>query len=126
MPKLSTLLIFINSIFLVSCYSWKDGEYTIDTHPAIPSSKSLYIDVPTGGKIGRKNYVTKIGSDDNYIIIESKSDMELEYWILDKKKDNPYYNANEIVEGPYTKLEFQNKKREREIEATFEKSFNSK
>lgn len=97
---------------------WKDGVYVIKDNPVISNCKSLYnIDH------GRVDFVTKIGANENFIIIESK-DQILEYWIINKTKDNQLKNPNEKVEGPFDSKEFIKIKAQNGISTLkFEKDF---
>lgn len=93
------VIFFVRCNYIDNVY-WKEGDYIITSNPVIPDCKSLYnIDH------GRVDFVTKIGANENFIIIESK-DQILEYWIINKTKDNQLKNPNEIVEGPFDSKEF--------------------
>ena len=75
--------------------------------------KTLYRDLESGSGIGRVNNVTQIGSNDTYIIVESTGNR---FWVLNKEKDTPNLNGNEIVVGPMNKIEFIAYKKELGIE----------
>lgn len=57
---------------------------------------SLYYDLDGAG-IGRIDSINRIGWTDKYIFAENNSN----YFFLDKTKDNQYFNANDIVKGPF-------------------------
>ncbi len=103
-------LIILSGCFdIVSWNSWSDGEYYVTDNPGSPSSLTLYIE-----SHGRVNNVEKIGSNENYIIVQSKekpTNSIEEYWILDKTKDNYLLNSNEIMEGPLSFQQFKVRKK---------------
>ena len=93
---------------------WSDGNYVVWDDAANPSCKTLNYDINGSGH-GRVECVTQIGSNERFIVVESIDDLKYnkkEYWILDKKKDNPLLNSNEIMEGPFTQAQFNKRKRE--------------
>jgi hypothetical protein len=119
-------LVFILTIFgcfiLTGCFDifertyWSDDHYSVWDNPGNISSKTLYYVLDTGSGHGRVNYVSQIGSNKRYIVVEStKSKQEKEYWILDKSKDEPLLNADEIIEGPFNLTNFQLRKIELKI-----------
>jgi len=120
--------IFILSIILTSCFDlyepiyWRDGKYSVSTSPSGPSCKDLNIDITDDGdEHGRVECVAKIGSNDKFIIVQSTGD---QYWIIDRIKDNPLLNANEIVQGPFNLNDFKNVKNKLGIrELDFSKEF---
>lgn len=83
--------------------SWEDGPYYVTDEVA--GCPSLYIEINSGSGHGRVNCVTAIGSNKNFIIAKSYDGIDM-YWILDKRKDRPVLNSDEIVEGPYSYSEF--------------------
>lgn len=97
---------------------WSNGDYSIWSNPGNISSKTLYYDLESGSGHGRVNYVSQIGSNDRYIVVESSNpelENEKQYWILDKSKDEPLFNADEIIEGPFDLKNFQLRKIELKI-----------
>lgn len=118
---MKNILLIIPFLILSSCFDvvswnyWEEGNYYITDNPGTASCKSLYIEVGGGGGHGRIDYVDAIGSNDKYIIVKSTLP-QLEYWILNKEKDDPLLNSNEIVEGPFTQSEFNSRKKALNIE----------
>lgn len=114
--------ILINTLFVVlsftfvSCFDlfeptyWESGDYVIWNSPGTPSCKTLYYDIDGAGR-GRVSCVLKIGENDEFIIVESDNGKK-EFWILEKKKDNSFLNAEEIMLGPYNQKEFLKAKKE--------------
>ena len=74
---------------------WKDGNYEISNDPVMPDCKSLYYT-----HHGRVSCVSKIGSNEKYIIVQS-NEPNRKYWFINKAKDDYLLNDFEIVEGPY-------------------------
>src|ERR1700758_4482744 len=98
----TSIFILTFALTLTSCFDlyeptyWRDGKYSISTSATEPSCKDLDVDVDDdGGAIGRVDCVTKIGSNDKFIIVQSAGD---KYWVVDRLKDNKFLNANEIVQ----------------------------
>lgn len=82
--------------------------------PSDPSNKTLYYDL-NGDGIGRVNHVSRLGTNDSFIIVESAGSRQSPrnmYWILDKDKDTKFMNSNEIIEGPFSLEEFNARKEE--------------
>lgn len=113
--KLSPLrilfLAFAGATALCGCDSgvqWRDGKYEvswIDTS----ENRSLYLSLEGGGGIGRVGpTVVAVGSSEEYIVVKQKSlgSGAFSYYFIDRKKDDPSFNGNEIAEGPFTSLEF--------------------
>ena len=103
--RLSLLLyIILVLLLLVGCSNeWKDGFYSVRVSPEDPSKFTLYIATPDGNLHGRVEFVEKIGSNSKFIVILNKNK---QYWIIEKSKDSPLLNANEIVIGPMSLDEF--------------------
>ncbi len=116
--KTIILCLVISACDLFSSTYWEEDNYYIQNDSGSAFGKSLYYDLGDGNGIGRVEFVTKIGSGEKYLIIESqqKTENKKDYWILDKTKDHRLFNASEIVEGPYTESDFLNKKSEYGIE----------
>jgi len=111
---LLTPLFFLSGCFDVVSYNyWEDGDYFVTDNPG-GTLKSLYIHAGNGNGHGRVDYVDAIGSNETYIIVRS-FEKRKEYWILNKKKDQHFFNSNEIVEGPYSYREFKSRKRQLKI-----------
>lgn len=114
------LMILFFVMLLSSCVDlgsrnvWKDGKFYVTDNPADPNCLTLYLEIDENSGHGRVDYVKKIGSNKDYIIVFSQynsgNSIE-EYWILDKKKDNHFLNSEEIMEAPLTKNEFERKKK---------------
>ncbi len=108
MNKKKTLLTFVLLLFLVACgKDWEDGIYFIEASPENPSKKTLYCSINEGGGHGRVGWVKRIGSNASFIIVESSDN---KFWILDKTKDSPLLNSNEIMIGPLSSSEFKKTK----------------
>ena len=103
------ILIFILLIcFLTNCdftYTyWSDGNYEVTNTAGAPDGYILY-----NSNHGRVSNILEIGSIGNFIVAKSEnkySNNKIEYWVLDKSKDDKYLNADEIMMGPYTIDEF--------------------
>ncbi len=130
-PKIACLLTILTFFSLTSCLDWgrtywSEDNYKVRNNPGEPS-KTLYYELGDGAGIGRVNYITKIGSNERFLIIESfdtSKNEKCQYWIIDKKKDKPTFNGDEIREGPLSLGSFKARKKELGIgELTFEKEF---
>ncbi|HBF89418.1 MAG TPA: hypothetical protein DDX39_12320 [Bacteroidales bacterium] len=119
------LLILLSIIYiftLSSCVDiiektyWSEGNYYVTDNPGETSCKTLYYKIGNNDGIGRVDYVSKIGFNKNFIIVETlnnETKNNRTYWILNKEKDNSKYNANEIIEGLFIFNDF--KKRTSEL-----------
>lgn len=93
---------------------WSDGNYVVWDDASIPSCKTLNYNMNGVGH-GRVKCVTQIGSNERFIVVQSINTLknnQKEYWILEKKKDGPLLNSNEIMEGPFTMILFNKRKSE--------------
>lgn len=90
---------------------WEDGKYIVQTDPGDPMCKVLYLSKEKSG-IPRIDCISKIGSNDKYIIGQSE---DKKYWLLDKSKDNWRLYQDEIVEGPLTLEQFETRKKDLSI-----------
>ena len=83
---------------------WRDGEYEVSWLDTA-DNRSLYRSLDEGGGIGRVGAeVIAVGSDDRYIVAKQRSqgDGAVSYFIVDRKKDHAFLNADEITEGPFS------------------------
>lgn len=121
MKIIKYILTLIVLSFLSSCVDifhktyWSEENYEVVDNPGKTSCKTLYFKLENGAGIGRVNFISRIGSNNSFIIAESIEEGIIEYWILNKEKDNKYYNANEIIEGPFDINTFNKRKEELEI-----------
>jgi hypothetical protein len=99
---------------------WSEGNYEVWDSPTAPSCKNLYYNLGGGSGIGRVNCISRIGSNDRYIVAASGAS----YWILDKEKDDKYFNSDEIIFGPFDIDEFDSVKEKLGISSLeFEEDF---
>ena len=112
--KIIIFSLIFSSCDFFSSTDWREEKYYVQDDAGSAYGKTLYYELENGNGVGRVEFVSKIGSDDKYLIIESQQTTEnqKEYWILDKTKDGGQFNASQIVEGPLSKSEFLNKKKE--------------
>lgn len=114
--KISNLVILV-ILTLASCSyfinSWEDGLYSVSDVHGASLTNDLNLKIPGTGFHGRITEVDSICSDKKYIIACNKAG---EYFILNKDEDRSYYNADKIVQGPYSRTEFINRKKELDIE----------
>jgi hypothetical protein len=107
--------LFLVSIVAASCFDvvqwtyWHEGNYRVSDDAAGDTCKNL-----TFRSFLRVVCIHRLGLNDRYIIAESchfKS-KAIRYWILDMNRDKESLglNADEIVEGPYTLDEFEQRK----------------
>jgi len=131
MRNTTCLLTILLLVSLTSCLDrgrtyWSEDNYEVQDNPGEPC-KTLYYELEDGAGIGRVDYVTKIGSNDRFLIIESiitSKNEKAQYWIIDKMKDKPTFNGGEIREGPLSLDSFKDRKKQLGIEGlTFEKEF---
>lgn len=131
MRRLTFLVTFFLLFSLTSCLDWgrtywSEDNYEVQDNPGI-ACKTLYYELGDGSGIGRVDYVSKIGSNDRFLIIESldtSKNGKVQYWIIDKKKDKPTFNGDEITDGPLSLDSFKTRKKQLGIESqTFEKEF---
>jgi hypothetical protein len=111
---ISTCLTLSGCFDILERTYWSDDNYVVWDNPGNPSCKTLYYDLNGAGH-GRANYVSQIGSNESFIIVETTKNGEKEYWILNKKEDEPLLNANEIMEGPFDLKMFHVRKEQLEI-----------
>ena len=88
---------------------WRDKEYEvlwIDTS----ENRSLVRRVDEGGGIGRvEPEVIAVGSNEHYVVVKQRSlsNDSITYFVVPRQMDNPYLNAEEITEGPFSSSEFE-------------------
>lgn len=108
------VILIFSSLLLTSCINnmiaviWLDDGYFLSSSFNAQENYTLYKELDDGHGIGRVTDVKKLGMNPSYIIVLSynENDSTEKYWVLDKIKDNKYFNAEDIMEGPYTKDEF--------------------
>ncbi|SRR6266542_1485192 len=113
-----SFVVFSSCFDLVECTYWHEGNYFVKDNPADASCKTLYYDLGGNSGLGRINYASKIGSNTTYIIVESinkRKENKQEFWILNKDIDKPELNADEIVQGPFSLAEFNERKNQLKI-----------
>lgn len=90
---------------------WNNNDYNLSSDPGRSGELSL----TNLNNIIVAEFVSKIGGNQDYIIIESKSEKKTEYWIIKQKAKR---------EGPFNLKEFENRKKELLINnLEFEKNF---
>jgi|TARA_B110000037_G_C16963327_1_gene441895 hypothetical protein len=93
---------------------WNSNGYNLSSDPGRPGELSL----TNPNNIVLAEFVSKIGGNKDYIIVESKNEKKTEYWIIKQK------TKNNQKEGPLNFNEFKNRKTELFIsELKFEKNF---
>jgi len=93
---------------------WNNNGYNLSADPGNPGELSL-----TNPKsFVMVDFVSKIGGNDKYIIVESNNDIEIKYWIIEKDSEK------KRIEGPLSLEEFKNRKKHLFIDKLkFEKEF---
>lgn len=77
MKQLLSILTVLICLCLSSCVDlfertyWSDDNYEVVDNSGDSSFKTLYYKLDNGGGIGRVDFIKKIGSDENFIILES-------------------------------------------------------
>lgn len=98
------------ALFLLGCDSrteWRDGNYEIrwiDT-PEL----SLNLNIGEGAFVERVPAdVIAVGSNTAYIVVKHRNPKSkvITYFYLEKNKDGIYKNASDVVQGPYSEVEF--------------------
>ena len=100
--------IFILAILISGCGPiWESGEYEIYY---IDGYVSLGIKIDNQGTYhGRVDHkVVSAAANENYVVAKriANGNGEIEFYYIDKRKDNPYLNADEITQGPFTEAQF--------------------
>ena len=103
----------IMAMMICSCNSkWKSGSYEVFR---LDTDLILGLNLDNGSSIGRVMHkVSAVGEDDTWIVVERypQGDESItEYYYFEKADDHPHKNSDEIVLGPFTKLEFDKLKR---------------
>lgn len=103
------LLLFLLPI-IVACdhgTEWRDGNYEvgwIDSHRL-----TLNFSLGNGSSIGRVGgEVIAVGSNENFVVAKQRNSTtkKISFFFIEKKRDDPYKNAEEITQGPYSEAEF--------------------
>jgi hypothetical protein len=103
---------------------WQEAKYEVSWTDTT-ENRTLSRRIANGATIGRvESEIVGVGSNPSFIVALSRSAQtgELRYFVVDKEKDNDYYNSNEITEGPMNEAEFSTRRSERnfpEITKTF-------
>tara|TARA_B110000046_G_scaffold144849_1_gene151978 strand:- start:189 stop:548 length:360 start_codon:yes stop_codon:yes gene_type:complete len=93
---------------------WSNNGYNLSSDPGRPGELSL----TNPSSIVLADFVSRIGGNEDYIIVESKSKRKTEYWIIKQKAEN------KKREGPFDLNEFENRKIELLIDdLKFEENF---
>ena len=115
------LLLLVIAIGYSSCLGWgdvaeriywSDPNYYVADDERV-NCKILYRKLVSGNAIGRITCITKLGFNDWYIIAEShlpQNDTIKQYWILKKADDDELKNADQVVDGPFTFIDFNREK----------------
>lgn len=110
-----TAVSFIFATVLIGCDSpkWKSGHYEIYWIDQ-PNDLVLGRDLGRQGRIGRvMSQVYAVGEDEKWIVVARYPDGDRtirEFFYFNKNLDGDYKNAEDIVEGPFTRAEFRKKK----------------
>lgn len=103
--------IFLTSV-LGACDSrevWRDGEYSvswIDT----ADNRALRFDIGNGDTIERvPKKVISVGSNAEYVVALQKRDNSLKYFIVNRRGDGAEAKVREVVMGPFSENEFNEK-----------------
>lgn len=107
--RLSLLLFFITACD--SGVLWKDSPYEVywvDT----TDNQSLGYSLGDGGIIQRVDKVIAIGSNEKYIVAKQRSinQQKILYYYLEKAKDKKFYDASDVVKGPFSIEQFKREK----------------
>lgn len=93
---------------------WNNNGYNLSSDPGRPGELSL----TNPNSIVLAEFVSKIGGNEDYIIVESQNEKKTEYWIIKQKAEK---NKRE---GPFNINEFEKRKIELSInEMKFEEKF---
>ncbi len=99
--KKTNLLNYCFLFFLVGCFDVYTPTKRIAGPYFLMQSETgnwgLYYDLGGGSGIGRVTNLTEIGWTDKYIFAKEGNN----FYFLDKTKDSLYYNAGDIVKGPF-------------------------
>ena len=126
--KQKLFLILLGSFSLLGCDSgvlWEDPPYEvhwIDTY----SNRTLAYNLGEGSSIGRvEAEVIAVGSNKFYVVAKQRNSSQktINYFYIDKKKDNNYLNWNETTQGPFNEKEFSELSRKLKL-PSFSKVFN--
>ena len=96
-----------------SLWNDPDGNYSVltSTVDGLDTCNTLSM-VTRERDYERINCISQIGANDHYIIAETKTSKGLtQYWVINKMKDNIEVKPGEVVEGPFTLFEFNNRKK---------------
>ena len=89
----------------------KSGRYTIKENMT-DTCKILSL-ITREKDFERLQCITAIADDEHFIIAETvNTNRVLQYWIINKGKDNIKMKADQIVEGPFDLLSFTSRKKE--------------
>ena len=106
-------------LLLVSCFTfivascdygvkWKDDPYEVNWID-ISSNRALAYSLGNGTSIGRvQARVISVGSNKKYIVAKRQvpKTETVQYYFIDRQKDDKYLNLNQITQGPFTKEAF--------------------
>ena len=113
-------LLFLSVTILSGCdygVEWKDKEYEvhwIDTG----NNRTLARKIDENSSIGRvEPEVIAVGSNDEYVVAKQRpvGGGDVYYFVVDKRKDSPYLNANQITQGPLSKSTFDALKKQKRL-----------
>lgn len=111
-------LMLLFAIALAGCDSgtkWRSGKYQVYW---IDVSSDLTLGIDTGDGMLHARVMPQVGSvgEDSRWIVATRhpngNKSAIEYYYFSKADDEPSKNADEIVQGPFTASEFEQKSRE--------------
>ena len=97
---------------------WTDKEYEvhwIDTSRNRTLARKID---ENGSSIGRvQPEVIAIGSNDKYVVAKQRSvnGGEMFYFVVERKKDSPYLNADQITQGHFSRSDFEVLKKQKRL-----------
>ena len=115
-------------LFLVLCFTflvascdygvkWKDDPYEVHWID-LASNRTLAYSLGNGTSIGRvQARVISVGSNKKYIVAKRQvpKTETIQYFYIDREKDDRYLNLNQITQGPFTRSAFTMLKEELEL-----------
>jgi hypothetical protein len=93
---------------------WKDSPYEVIWIDTV-DNRTLNHEISENASIGRvEAEVVAVGSNVKYVVAKQKpiGGGSISYFYIDRAKDDKYLNWDEITQGPFTEVRFQELKTE--------------
>lgn len=100
------LILLVGLITACSDPVWSDGDYEIYYFDGF---LKLGIALDDGWHERVDHHVIAVGSDEKFLVVKqlAPQQQELNFYYIDRTEDNKYLNPDEITQGPFDQIRFE-------------------